>query len=325
MATDSIKCSLQVQEDEIEPFLSEDKLSSTVEPGRNECKCSRLRTSRVELLKMVGPLVRFHAMNALVAVEAALLMAVMVQTVACVPGWLLGITYLFLLVAVFKRIPSVPHEGLKAFARVLLAVLWWLSLTNTYTLYVITVIPCAAFVAIIGFTSSYSISEFLAVILVTIDIELVQSLDSVSPVDSEANQLDVDECAGRFESQDPCVGVGDLKIDASTCRMWATIFYCAMIKVFAGVVSSVVLVLAVVQPVVAIYILGYDPFTSNWIMLRENAAGYMTTSILLWIVGVVGLPMAAKLSVKLTVFTCGLWKSVLPAPNLESEVDPTSV
>lgn len=285
MATDSIKCSLHAHEDETEPFLREGKLAPSSEPRHNECKISRLRSSRATLLKMFGPLIRFHAMNVLVAIEAVVLIALVLATVAFSQFWLVAIAYWILLVAVFERISSIPQEGLKMVAWTSLVVLWGLSLTNTYTLYMITAIPCSVMAATSAFVILYSISELMSLALVKTDTQLVQFIDSASPSDSvpEASRLDPEECADRFELQRPCLSIGELKMDAATCRVWAMIFYCAVIKVIAGAMSTVVLVLAVIQPVVGVSTLGYDLFLG-----RETIAVNLIPIVLLWMIGVLG-------------------------------------
>lgn len=306
-----------------DPFLQ--KLIRPPERERDDsltCGC-QLKIGCATLAKKLGLLLIFHSLNVVVAVGGVIFASVMLLSTALAPAWFLLFTY-GCAICLVLGIAIAINAKLFTPGFLLLIGLWVFSMTDSTAVWYTGVYPgCAMSLTGAGLLF-YFAGKSIATPLIKADVRLVKFVEGAGVSDSatEPSALDAKECVNRFEFPWP---FGELKFllphIALTRRLWALIFYYAVLKVIVGLMSAVLLMLVLVQPIAAICTLGHDPFVGIWVSSPGHPVVYSIIIVSLWLFGIVGLEVTAKLSIKMTALVCGPWGSPPQQPTGEGDIE----
>lgn len=321
-----------------DPFLK--KLTSTPTPDRDEPYRSKLRGSiaacassgktcwafLVDWTKKYGTLSLFHMLNVVVTIFGIVLVLMMLVVTALTPCWLVVAAYGLLVFGIAQCIEKfVKRDWLKWVMGFLALGLWYWSLFYKYTLIVLTLVPSyACTVASIQFLI-YGLSYVISPLLIVSDVQLSQFVDPViaSTAPTGVTTLDGKECVERFTFP---LGSDDeteeelIPWHERARRICVLVSYYAVFKVAVGAMSATALLLVLIQPIAAICTLGNDPFIGKLVDSQTHGVIYVVAVAFLWVFGVIGLQVAASLSVKLVVLVYS--PSEAKKPTTEVEIDP---
>ncbi|RLN81242.1 hypothetical protein BBJ28_00024327 [Nothophytophthora sp. Chile5] len=89
-----------------------------------------------------------------------------------------------------------------------------------------------------------------------------------------------------------------------TRKAWAVAAYFILVKLFVGILSSIAVLLSVVQPILAFASSGSFPCAGTGDTFQEDPVVYVSITTVLWMLGVVGIVVVPLLSVRLTAWAC---------------------
>jgi hypothetical protein len=291
-----------------------DPLQKRSQAPRNQFQatCCSLKT-----LKRVGTLLAFHVMNVVVATAGVISVALLIASMTLMPAWLLTCLLVALVMLALHAVGKIPNKSLKYCGYAVLVVLYFASMSIHW---IATVAPDAAFwVGAVG-VGFFFLSVAMMKVLVKVDVHLASAASL-----HEAVSLRSDECADQFSLSDGTDASIILPHLRMTRRLWIAVLYFAVVKVFTGSASVVIIVCVLIQPAVALFSGGDAPFLTSQLTFRNYAAIYILLMVATWVAGVVALPTVARVSVKMTSAVCCEWKSEQAQAAVEQQQNEADI
>ncbi|ETI50063.1 hypothetical protein F443_06313 [Phytophthora nicotianae P1569] len=254
----------------------------------------RLSCCTAKSFKRVGVLLAFHLLNAFVAISGVISVAMLLASMVLMPLWAVALLLMALAMFMIHVVHQIPQKCLMYFGYVVLVALYIASLSIYWY---ITVSPYALFAAGAVGVGLFFLSSATMRLLVKLDVQLANFISTDKDV-----TLQPDDCAYRFKLSKATNPSALLPHIRMTRQVWLAVMYFASLKIAAGVLSTAVIVLTVVLPMLALF---SGLLFGSQVTVGDNPIAYIGLIIAIWLIGAIGVPIVAVLSVRLTTRVCG--------------------